>query len=111
MESWDLNQISVEPQRPEVLHSEDEGRVIVLALTAGDRLPEHQVHERAWLVVVSGRIDIAGPEGGATNGGPGFLATFEPAERHEVVATEDTRLLLILGPWPGEGHPRRRNDG
>lgn len=109
MQSWDLNAIEVEPHQPEVLHSEAEGRVIAIQLPGGERLQEHQVHERAWLVVVDGRIDISAPEGGATNGGPGFLAVFEPGERREVVATEDSRLLLILGPWPGEGHPRRQH--
>ena len=38
----------------------------------------------------------------------GFLAHFEPKERHEVSATEDSRLVLLLSPWPGEGHPSRR---
>ena len=41
-------------------------------------------------------------------GGPGLLAVFDPNERHEVRATEDARLLLLLSPWPGEGHPSRR---
>ena len=41
-------------------------------------------------------------------GGPGFLAQFEPNERHEVRATSDTRLVLFLAPWPGEGHPSQR---
>jgi hypothetical protein len=28
---------------------------------------------------------------------------FDPAERREVRATADTRLLLLLAPWPGVG--------
>jgi hypothetical protein len=28
---------------------------------------------------------------------------FDPAERREVRATTDTRLLLLLAPWPGVG--------
>jgi quercetin dioxygenase-like cupin family protein len=47
-------------------------------------------------------------DGGTKTGGAGFLAHFEPGERHEVRATSDARLLLILSPWPGEGHPSRR---
>ena len=47
--------------------------------------------------------------GGTKTGGPGFLAHFEPQERREVRATQDTRLLLILAPWPGEGHPSLRH--
>ena len=32
-----------------------------------------------------------------------------PHERHEVRATSDARLLLVLAPWPGEGHPGARD--
>ena len=28
-----------------------------------------------------------------------------PRERHEIVALARTRLLLLLTPWPGPGHP------
>jgi quercetin dioxygenase-like cupin family protein len=106
MPHWDLRALDVEPHRPEVLHSAGEGRTIVIHVPAGEMLQEHQVHERAWLVVIDGEVEIArGSEGVA--GGPGTLAIFEPAERHEVRATSDARLLLILAPWPGEGHPSR----
>jgi redox-sensitive bicupin YhaK (pirin superfamily) len=103
MESWDLGTIDVEPHRPQVLDSEQEGRAIVIHLPAGERLQDHQVHERAWLVVVSGAIEIEGSE--SISGGAGLLAVFDPKERREVRATEDARLLLLLSPWPGEGHP------
>jgi quercetin dioxygenase-like cupin family protein len=42
-------------------------------------------------------------------GGPGFFAVFDPGERHEVRAKGDARLLLVLAPWPGEGHPGARD--
>jgi hypothetical protein len=42
-------------------------------------------------------------------GGPGFLAVFDPHERHEVRAAADARLLLVLAPWPGDGHPGARD--
>ena len=35
------------------------------------------------------------------------LLSFDPNERHEVRAKSDSRLLLLLAPWPGEGHPSR----
>ena len=35
----------------------------------------------------------------------GLLVEFEPRERHEVTASSDARLLLLLTPWPGDGHP------
>jgi hypothetical protein len=34
-----------------------------------------------------------------------LLVEFDPAERHAVHAVSDTRLLLLLTPWPGAGHP------
>ena len=91
-----------------MLSSDDEGRAIVLELPAGEKLGEHQVHERAWVLVVSGAIEITEPGGDSVAGGPGLLAAFEPNERHEVAATEDSRLLLVLSPWPGDGHPSNR---
>jgi len=108
MQRWDLNSVAVEPHRPEVLHSEGEGRTILIALPAGESLQEHQVHERAWLVVVEGGIELGG-DGDTVSGGPGFLAVFDPNERHEVRATADSRLLLLLAPWPGDGHPSLRD--
>jgi quercetin dioxygenase-like cupin family protein len=107
MDTWDVASLEVLPHRPEVLRSDDEGRVIAINLPAGEGLQEHQVHERAWLVVADGEIEVE--QGGQTvTGGPGFLAHFEPAERHEVRATSDARLILLLSPWPGDGHPSRR---
>jgi quercetin dioxygenase-like cupin family protein len=105
MQTWDLSSIDVEPHQPEVVSSDQEGRLIVINLPAGERLQEHQVHERAWLVVIAGTVEISGPDGDTVSGGPGLLASFEPNERHEVAATEDARMLLVLSPWPGEGHP------
>ena len=70
MPHWDLRALDVESHHPEVLHSAGEGRTIVIQVPAGEMLQEHQVHERAWLVVIDGEVEIArGDEGVA--GGPG----------------------------------------
>jgi quercetin dioxygenase-like cupin family protein len=108
MENWDISTLDVQPHNPAVLDSEQEGRAIVIHLPAGERLQEHQVHERAWLVVVSGAIEIADADGESISGGPGLLVIFDPNERREVRATEESRILLLLSPWPGEGHPSQR---
>ena len=105
VESWNLNEIDVEPSKPQVLESESEGRAIVINLPAGDRLQEHQVHERAWLVVTDGEIEVTDAAGESVTGTAGWLAIFDPNERREVKATSDARLLLVLSPWPGDGHP------
>lgn len=104
MNSWDLTTLDIEVHKPEVLKSEDGvARTIAVNLPAGDLLQDHEVHEHAYLVVVTGRLDIE-HGGGTENAGPGFVAHFEPHERHEVRAVEDSRFLLFLAPWPGEGH-------
>ena len=108
MDVWDVASLDVEPQKPTVLRSDNETRVIAINLPAGDQLQEHQVHERAWVVVAAGEVEIE--QGGRTvEGGPGLLVHFEPNERHEVRAKSDARLILLLSPWPGEGHPSRRD--
>jgi quercetin dioxygenase-like cupin family protein len=107
METWDIAALDVQPHQPEVLRSDDETRVIAISLPAGERLQEHETHERAWLVVAAGAIEIE-QDGDTVAGGPGFLAHFEPHERREVRAQSDSRVILLLSPWPGDGHPRRR---
>jgi quercetin dioxygenase-like cupin family protein len=108
MDTWDIASLPVEPRQPQVLRSDDETRVIAINLPAGERLQEHQVHERAWLIVADGEVEVDEGERTVT-GGPGLLLHFEPKERREVRATADARLILMLSPWPGEGHPRRRS--
>jgi len=107
MESWDVASLELEPHHPQVLRSDDETRVIAINLPAGELLQEHQVHERAFLVVATGEVEVE-QGGGVESGGPGFLAHFDPNERHEVRATADSRIVLILAPWPGPGHPSLR---
>ena len=107
---WDLRSLDVQPHQPEVLHSREEGRAIAIHLPAGEQLQEHEVHERAWLLVVDGEIEVASAGEEAVRGGPGLLAVFDPQERHEIRATSEARLLLLLAPWPGDGHPSRREE-
>jgi quercetin dioxygenase-like cupin family protein len=109
VESWELNSLDVQPHQPQVLDSEDEGRAIVIQLPAGERLQEHQVHERAWLLVADGEIEVGDSDGGSVTGSTGLLCVFDPNERHEVTAKSDARLLLVLSPWPGVGHPSNRD--
>jgi quercetin dioxygenase-like cupin family protein len=105
MQSWDLRNVETEPHQPQILASAEDARTIVLDLPAGEELQEHEVHERARLIVVSGEVDVTIPAGEAVSAGPGHLFEFDPGERHTVAARSDARLLLVLSPWPGEGHP------
>jgi quercetin dioxygenase-like cupin family protein len=107
LDTWDIASRDIEPRHPEVLRSDEETRVIAIDLPAGEELQDHQVHERAYLFVATGEVEVAQGERSVA-GGPGLLAHFEPNERHEVRATSDARVVLLLSPWPGEGHPSRR---
>ncbi|HEX2085156.1 MAG TPA: cupin domain-containing protein [Solirubrobacteraceae bacterium] len=100
MDSWDLTTLDVEVHKPSVLRS-DRGaaRAIAINLPAGDMLQEHEVHEHAYLVVVDGELEIA-HDGGTEAAGVGYVAHWEPHERHEVRAKRDSRFLLFLAPWP-----------
>jgi quercetin dioxygenase-like cupin family protein len=103
--SWKLKVLDLEARLPEVLSSSEEARAIVLDLAAGESLSEHEVHERAWLIVIDGAIEVTTAAGERASGEAGLLVELAPGERHEVIASSATRLLLLLTPWPGSGHP------
>lgn len=104
MESWDIASLDLQPHHPQVLRSDEHTRAIAINLPAGEMLQEHETHEDAYLIVSGGRVEVE--HGGQTvDAGAGFVAHFKPQERREVRARGDSRLLLILAPWPGEGHP------
>jgi redox-sensitive bicupin YhaK (pirin superfamily) len=105
MKSWNLTEVAAEPHQPEILASADDARTIVLRLPAGEQLQEHEVHERARIVVVEGDVEVETSDGGAKQASAGYLFEFDPSERRTVSARSDACLLLILSPWPGDGHP------
>jgi quercetin dioxygenase-like cupin family protein len=104
MESWDLKTVEVEAHQPRILASADDARTILLRLPAGEELQEHEVHERARVIVVDGEVDVSA-DGGSDSASAGHLFEFAPGERRTVVAHSDARLLMVLSPWPGDGHP------
>lgn len=105
MKSWMLSELNLKPRLPEIISSSDAARAIVLDLASGEALGDHEVHERAWIVVVSGEVEVSAGAGERVAGGEGLLIELSPAERHEVLAISAARLLLLLTPWPGGGHP------
>jgi quercetin dioxygenase-like cupin family protein len=107
VESWDLTAVETPDgsRSPVVLHSDNEARVVLIGLEPGQELGEHEVKENAFLVVVDGVVQVAA--GGQTiDAGAGTLVRFDPEERHTVSSRGGARLLLLLAPWPGEGHYR-----
>ena len=105
MQSWNLTEIEAPGGTvdPAVLTTDDGARAIAIRLDAGQAMNDHQVRERAWVVVVEGRAQVrSGDE--LVDGGVGTLVTFAPGERHAVSSVDGARVLLILAPWPGPGH-------
>jgi quercetin dioxygenase-like cupin family protein len=105
---WKLDEIETADgsRSPVVLHSQDgESRAVLIELQPGQELGDHQVLEAAWLLVVDGRLQVSA-DGRSIDAGPGELFRFEPSERHAVTSRAGARLVLMLAPWPGEGHYR-----
>jgi len=104
VQSWNLLEVEAADgiRTPVVLHSGD-ARAILVSLEPGQTLGDHQVRERAWLTVIDGAVELACGDGRST-ARSGTLVMFEPAERHSVSSATGARVLLLLAPWPAEGH-------
>ena len=90
---------------PIVLHSDNGARAVLIVLSPGQSLGDHQVKENAWVAVLDGRVQIAS-ESETVDAQAGTLARFDPDERHSLRSEAGARVLLLLAPWPGEGHYR-----
>jgi quercetin dioxygenase-like cupin family protein len=105
VQQWNLLEIDA-PQGtrdPVVVHQDAGARAVLVVLQPGQELGEHQVKENAWVCVLSGTVEVAsGAEAAVVEAGS--LLRFEPAERHSLSARTGARILMILTPWPGEGH-------
>ena len=104
MRVWQLNEIEMPggTRSPVVLDSED-SRAVLIGLAPGQELGEHQVRERAWVVVLDGTVEVETTQDTIT-AGVGTLLEFDPTERRAVRSTSGSRLLILLAPWPGPGH-------
>jgi quercetin dioxygenase-like cupin family protein len=107
VQSWQLTQLDAPSgtRNPLVLHTADGARAVMIRLEPGQALGDHQVKERAWVTVVEGAVRAAA-NGKEVDCSVGTLLTFEPNERHSLVSETGARILLLLAPWPGEGHYR-----
>ena len=107
MQRWDLLDLEAPDgtRDPIVLHSDDGARAVLVVLQPGQSLGEHEVKENAWLTVLDGEVELTA--GGKTEtGGPGTMVRFDPNERHALRSASGARVLLMLAPWPGDGHYR-----
>jgi quercetin dioxygenase-like cupin family protein len=107
VQRWDLLSIHAPDgtRDPVVLHSDDEARAVLIVLQPGQSLGEHQVKENAWLTVIDGSV-VVSAGGDSETCGRGAMVRFRPDERHSVTSAEGARVLLLLAPWPGDGHYR-----
>jgi quercetin dioxygenase-like cupin family protein len=107
MQSWNLRQIELPAgsRSPVVLDSDEAARAILIGLDPGQELGEHEVKERAFVLVIEGTVHVDAGDAGV-DAGEGTLFLFTPGERHAVSSIEGARLLLLLAPWPGAGHYR-----
>ena len=107
MQSWNLRQIDAPggSRSPVVLRSDDAARAVLIALEPGQELGDHQVKEHALVAVVDGSVRVQA--GGSTvEGATGCCFYFDADERRSISTDEGARILLVLAPWPGEGHYR-----
>ncbi len=107
METWNLLELEAPSgtRDPVVLQSDDDARAVLLVLQPGQELGDHQVKENAWVVVLDGDVEITAGDTSIA-GSAGTLARFDPNERHALRSDGGARVLLVLAPWPGEGHYR-----
>jgi quercetin dioxygenase-like cupin family protein len=88
-----------------VLDSDEAARAVLIGLDPGQELGDHQVKEHAFVLVVDGEVEV-GTGGDLDPAGRGTLVRFDPDERHALRTASGARVLLLLAPWPGDGHYR-----
>ena len=107
MQSWNLREIETPggSRSPVVLRSDDAARAVLIGLEPGQALGDHQVKERALVLVLDGTVRVeAGGEG--VEGTSGSFFSFDADERRSISTDAGAQILLVLAPWPGEGHYR-----
>lgn len=104
MQHWDLTAANEGSRTgPRVLFSTPEARGVVMDLAQDEEMGDHQVRERALIHILRGSVTCMSGADTATCV-EGTLTVFEPGEPHTLRALQPTRLLLVLAPWPAEGH-------
>jgi quercetin dioxygenase-like cupin family protein len=103
MRRWDLDSLPSAEGAPRVVVSTPEARIVLVDLPDGEELGEHEMRERTFVHVVRGEAEIeaAGEREHCTGGA---LVCLNPGERRTIRAVADTRLMLVLAPWPAPDH-------
>ena len=77
----------------------DDVRVVLMALQAGARVPEHKTEGRLSVHVLSGHIQVRA-SGRTFSLRPGGLLAIDQGVPHDVEALEESAFLLTVV-WPG----------
>lgn len=77
----------------------DDLRVVLTALQAGTRVPEHKAAGRVSVHVLSGHVQVKA-SGRTFSLRPGGLLALDQGMPHDIEALEESVLLLTLA-WPG----------
>ena len=107
MQRWNLLTLEAPDgtRDPIVLHSDAGARAVLIVLSPGQSLGDHQVKENAWVTVLDGTVEVT-VEGQVSAAESGTMLRFDPDERHALRSVDGARVLMVLAPWPGEGHYR-----
>ena len=83
----------------------DDFRVVLIALAAKTRMPEHKTEGRISVHVLSGHIQLRAL-GRTFNLRAGGLLAIDRGVPHDVEAVEDSAVLLTIA-WPAEAHRKQ----
>ena len=78
----------------------DDLRVVLMALKAGSRIPEHKANGRICVQVLSGHIRL-NASGRAFDLRPGSLLALDERAPHDLEALDESAVLLTIA-WPGD---------
>ena len=78
----------------------DDLRVVLMALKAGSRIPEHKANGRMSVQVLSGHIRL-NASGRAFDLLPGSLLALDERAPHDLEALDESAVLLTIA-WPGD---------
>lgn len=125
MKSWEIGTLDLRPHAPEILSTTEDARAIALEIPAGERLSDHQVHERAWVTVINGEVEFTTDAGENVAGGCGAEGGVRAGRAARSAGQDDRQAApavdAVAGQRPsrgdvprGQGHgqtPRRRAGG
>ena len=88
-------------QNARTLIKYDDFRVVLIAIQAKVRMPEHKAEGRISVQVLSGHIRLRA-SGRTFSLRPGGLLAIDQGVSHDVEALEESAFLLTIA-WPGRG--------